>query len=105
MLLDEVTAHLDSKRRAALFGEIIALGGQAWLTGTDPALFAELEGTGQFFSVADAVIAPGGRTRTVIYERPSTPSRGGRIQRAYSQGAARPRRRPHAPSRAYLRPR
>ncbi|HEX9490818.1 MAG TPA: DNA replication/repair protein RecF [Stellaceae bacterium] len=59
MLLDEVTAHLDSKRRAALFGEIIALGGQAWLTGTDPALFAELEGTGQFFSVADAVIAPG----------------------------------------------
>jgi DNA replication and repair protein RecF len=59
MLLDEVTAHLDGKRRAALFGEIVALGSQAWLTGTDPALFAELAGTGQFFSVADAVIAPG----------------------------------------------
>jgi DNA replication and repair protein RecF len=59
MLLDEVTAHLDGKRRAALFGEIAALGSQAWLTGTDPGLFAELTGTGQFFSVADAVIAPG----------------------------------------------
>jgi DNA replication and repair protein RecF len=59
MLLDEVTAHLDGKRRAALFEEIVALGSQAWLTGTDRALFAELEGQGQFFSVADAVIAPG----------------------------------------------
>ncbi len=59
MLLDEVTAHLDGQRRAALFGEIVALGAQSWLTGTDPALFAALEGTGQFFSVADAVIAPG----------------------------------------------
>jgi DNA replication and repair protein RecF len=59
MLLDEVTAHLDGKRRAALFGEIVALGCQAWLTGTDRSLFAELEGRGQFFGVADAVIAPG----------------------------------------------
>jgi DNA replication and repair protein RecF len=58
MLLDEVTAHLDGLRRAALFGEIAALGVQAWLTGTDPALFAELKGTGQFFGVADAAIAP-----------------------------------------------
>lgn len=58
MLLDEVTAHLDGTHRAALFAEIDRLGTQAWLTGTDAALFAELEGIGQFFGVADAVVAP-----------------------------------------------
>jgi DNA replication and repair protein RecF len=58
MLLDEVTAHLDARRRAALFAEILGLGVQAWLTGTEPALFAELEGQGQFFGVADGTIAP-----------------------------------------------
>ena len=42
LLLDEVAAHLDAERRAALFEEIVALGAQAWLTGTDPALFASL---------------------------------------------------------------
>lgn len=42
MLLDEVAAHLDEDRRRALFGEILALGGQAWLTGTDAAVFAGL---------------------------------------------------------------
>ncbi|HYM03902.1 MAG TPA: DNA replication/repair protein RecF [Stellaceae bacterium] len=59
MLLDEVTAHLDGTRRAALFAEIDALGAQAWLTGTDAALFEELRGLGQFYGVADAAIAPG----------------------------------------------
>jgi DNA replication and repair protein RecF len=58
MLLDEVTAHLDAKRRAALFAEIAGLGAQAWLTGTDPGLFAELERSAQFFGVADGAIAP-----------------------------------------------
>ena len=58
MLLDEVTAHLDAERRAALFQEIVGLGLQAWLAGTEPGLFAELEGFGQFFSVADGTIAP-----------------------------------------------
>jgi DNA replication and repair protein RecF len=58
MLLDEVTAHLDGRRRAALFAEIVGLGVQAWFTGTEPALFAELEGQGQFFGVADGTIAP-----------------------------------------------
>ncbi|MEX0285006.1 MAG: DNA replication/repair protein RecF [Paracoccaceae bacterium] len=42
LLLDEVTAHLDSGRRAALFDEICALQSQAWMTGTGPELFAEL---------------------------------------------------------------
>jgi DNA replication and repair protein RecF len=58
MLLDEVTAHLDAERRAALFQEIVGLGLQAWLAGTEPGLFAELEGYAQFFSVADGTIAP-----------------------------------------------
>ena len=44
VLLDEVAAHLDADRRAALFDDIEALGVQAFLTGTDQALFATLEG-------------------------------------------------------------
>ena len=44
LLLDEVAAHLDLSRRAALFDEIEALGLQAFLTGTDEALFEPLKG-------------------------------------------------------------
>jgi DNA replication and repair protein RecF len=58
MLLDEVAAHLDAERRAALFDEILALRGQAWLTGTDPALFSPLRRQAQFFAVAAARISP-----------------------------------------------
>ncbi|WP_299413916.1 DNA replication/repair protein RecF [uncultured Sulfitobacter sp.] len=39
LLLDEVAAHLDAGRRAALYDEIVALGAQAWMTGTDDGLF------------------------------------------------------------------
>ncbi|MEO1329524.1 MAG: DNA replication/repair protein RecF [Pseudomonadota bacterium] len=42
LLLDEVAAHLDAGRRAALFDEICALGAQAWMTGTGPELFEAL---------------------------------------------------------------
>jgi DNA replication and repair protein RecF len=42
LLLDEVAAHLDADRRAALYDEICALGAQAWMTGTGPELFSEL---------------------------------------------------------------
>ena len=42
VLLDEVTAHLDAERRAGLFDELDHLGAQAWMTGTDKALFAGL---------------------------------------------------------------
>ncbi|WP_374575116.1 DNA replication/repair protein RecF [Phenylobacterium sp.] len=44
LLLDEVAAHLDRRRRAALFDEITALGLQAFLTGTDEHLFEDLKG-------------------------------------------------------------
>src|SRR4029077_13839972 len=42
LLLDEIAAHLDASRRAALFDALLRLDGQAWLTGTDEALFAPL---------------------------------------------------------------
>ncbi len=47
LLLDEVAAHLDRVRRAALFDEIEALGLQAFLTGTDEHLFEDLKGRAQ----------------------------------------------------------
>lgn len=42
ILLDEIAAHLDSARREGLYEEILALGAQAWMTGTDAELFAPL---------------------------------------------------------------
>ncbi|OYU16526.1 MAG: DNA replication/repair protein RecF [Alphaproteobacteria bacterium PA4] len=39
LLLDEVAAHLDADRRAALFARLAATGSQVWMTGTDTALF------------------------------------------------------------------
>lgn len=42
LLLDEVAAHLDAARRAALYDEICALGAQAWMTGTGAELFDDL---------------------------------------------------------------
>lgn len=39
LLLDEVAAHLDAHRRAALADILSALGGQSWITGTEPAVF------------------------------------------------------------------
>jgi DNA replication and repair protein RecF len=51
LLLDEVAAHLDPGRRAALYDEVIALGAQAWMTGTEAALFDGLGGQAQGFAV------------------------------------------------------
>ncbi|MCB1503489.1 MAG: DNA replication/repair protein RecF [Hyphomicrobiaceae bacterium] len=58
LLLDEVTAHFDVDRRAALFDEILRLGAQAWMTGTDPAAFDALAGRAQFRRVADGCVTP-----------------------------------------------
>jgi DNA replication and repair protein RecF len=65
LLLDEVTAHLDDARRAALFAEIVRLGAQAWMTGTDPGPFAALREAAQFWAVAEGELAPvsSGRAR------------------------------------------
>ena len=54
LLLDEIVAHLDGRRRAALFEEIVALGGQAWLTGTDIEIFTPLRAHAELFEVADS---------------------------------------------------
>lgn len=53
LLLDEVAAHLDETRRAALYDEICALGAQAVMTGTDAALFDALTGRGEILAVTD----------------------------------------------------
>ena len=42
LLLDEVVAHLDPDRRGALFGELKSLGAQVWMSGADPAAFANI---------------------------------------------------------------
>lgn len=52
VLLDEIAAHFDPRRRAALYEELARLGGQAWLTGADPAAFAGLAGRAQILRVA-----------------------------------------------------
>ena len=56
LLLDEVTAHLDEARRVALFAEILRIGSQAWMTGTDIQAFAALEGHATFLRVDDGVV-------------------------------------------------
>ena len=57
LLLDEVAAHLDSRRRGALFDEIEALGLQAFLTGTDEHLFEGLAGRAQGVRVEGSGLA------------------------------------------------
>jgi len=53
LLLDEVAAHLDADRRAALYDEICALGAQAFMTGTGAELFAELGSRAQYAEVTE----------------------------------------------------
>ncbi|MDD5585673.1 MAG: DNA replication/repair protein RecF [Alphaproteobacteria bacterium] len=59
-LLDDITAHLDERRRAALFEEVLALGGQAWLTGTETDSFRFLRPHAQIFAVEKGAFAPQG---------------------------------------------
>src|SRR6202034_3428083 len=49
LLLDEVVAHLDPRRRVALFDELSKLGAQVWMTGADPAAFADIGSSGEIF--------------------------------------------------------
>ncbi len=58
LLLDEIAAHLDEMRRAALFEEIHTLAAQAWMTGTDLSLFADAKA--EIFEVRDGVFHPQG---------------------------------------------
>jgi len=56
LLLDEVAAHLDIDRRAALIEELITLGTQLFMTGTDAALFEAFNGRAQCFEVSDSTL-------------------------------------------------
>jgi DNA replication and repair protein RecF len=56
MLLDEIIAHLDEKRREALFEEILLLKIQAWMTGTDPELFKPFQKQVQHLRIENAMI-------------------------------------------------
>jgi DNA replication and repair protein RecF len=57
LLLDEVAAHLDPSRRAALF-ERLAGKGQVWMTGTEPALFDAVPGEATRYGVTSGTIEP-----------------------------------------------
>ena len=59
ILLDEVAAHLDPSRRAALFERLAAIGSQVWMTGTEASLFSELSSEGaaaQFIEVSNGIL-------------------------------------------------
>jgi DNA replication and repair protein RecF len=60
LLLDDVAAHLDEAHRVALFAELERLGGQAWLSGTDPESFRALQGRGRFLAVERGAVREAG---------------------------------------------
>ncbi|HVY86717.1 MAG TPA: DNA replication/repair protein RecF [Caulobacterales bacterium] len=57
ILIDEAAAHLDAIRRAALYEELLAGPGQAWLTGTDENLFEAFGARAQMFEVRDGGVS------------------------------------------------
>jgi DNA replication and repair protein RecF len=61
LLLDEVLAHLDPGRRAALHRELAELGAQAWMTGADAALFREIRSPAAVIEVKSGTLNPGNR--------------------------------------------
>jgi DNA replication and repair protein RecF len=58
LLLDEVVAHLDPARRAALYDALAALGAQVWMTGADPVSFGDIVGRAQVLEVRGGVVEP-----------------------------------------------
>ena len=59
LLLDEVIAHLDPSRRAALYDALSLLGAQVWMTGADPAAFGDIVGRAQVFLVRGGTVEQG----------------------------------------------
>jgi DNA replication and repair protein RecF len=59
LLLDEIAAHLDARRREALFAALVALPAQSFLTGTESAVFAPLHGLAEGFHAEPGIIVPG----------------------------------------------
>jgi DNA replication and repair protein RecF len=58
LLLDEVVAHLDPARRAALYDALSSLGAQVWMTGADPVAFGDIIGRAQVFIVRSGTVEP-----------------------------------------------
>jgi DNA replication and repair protein RecF len=58
LLLDEVVAHLDPARRAALYDALSALGAQVWMTGADPAAFGDIVGRAEVFEIQAGSVKP-----------------------------------------------
>ncbi|MEO0546874.1 MAG: DNA replication/repair protein RecF [Pseudomonadota bacterium] len=56
LLLDEIAAHLDASRRAALFDLLDKINCQAWMTGTDADLFSALGERAQRFTIANGIV-------------------------------------------------
>jgi DNA replication and repair protein RecF len=59
LLLDEIAAHLDPLRRAALFERLAGSGGQVWMTGTEPGPFAGIGAGATWLAVADGAVTGG----------------------------------------------
>ncbi|MCW0001223.1 DNA replication/repair protein RecF [Pararhizobium sp. YC-54] len=57
LLLDEIAAHLDEGRRAALFDLVDDLGGQAFMTGTDQSMFSALGDRARYLTVANGTVS------------------------------------------------
>ncbi len=57
LLLDEIAAHLDEGRRAALFDLVDDLGGQAFMTGTDRSMFSALGERARYLTVANGAVS------------------------------------------------
>lgn len=60
LLLDEVIAHLDPKRRASLYDALADLDAQVWMTGADPAAFGDILNRAQAFEVRNGTVAGAG---------------------------------------------
>jgi DNA replication and repair protein RecF len=56
LLLDEVVAHLDPGRRAALYDALGRLGAQVFMTGADPAAFADVAAQADVFTVTPGAV-------------------------------------------------
>ena len=58
LLLDEVVAHLDPNRRAALYDALTDLGAQVWMTGADPAAFGDIVARAQVLEIRPGTVQP-----------------------------------------------
>ncbi len=58
LLLDEIAAHLDEDRRAALIETLLELDQQVFMTGTDVELFEAFAGRAQIFKITDSQATP-----------------------------------------------